>query len=276
MLNCRAVIFGRRELRAKFLDFSGQSPVALQLGGGEPKMLAEAAKIGEQCGAAEINLNCGCPSPRVRHGGFGACLMKTPQAAGEMVAAMKKSVLIPVTVKCRIAVDDMDSESGLDIFAGEVVKNGGDALILHARRALLKGLNPAQNRTAPPLDYARAQRLKKSLGAFPVVINGGIHNIESAQTHLHYFDGAMLGRAIVRRPYLLAEAARAIYATAAPSRADALRFMLEDAARRPPPEWPRAVSALAGLFHGEPFSGEYRRRLSMPLAEALPQLRGYC
>ncbi|MBE8158549.1 MAG: tRNA dihydrouridine(20/20a) synthase DusA, partial [Betaproteobacteria bacterium] len=250
MLNCNAIIRGRRELRGRILDFAGPSPVALQLGGGEAAALAAAAQIGEECGAAEININCGCPSPRVLHGNFGACLMKTPQTAGAMVAAVKKAVSIPVTVKCRIAVDDMDAESGLDIFARAVLENGGAALILHARRALLKGLNPAQNRAAPPLDYARARRLKQSMGAFPVVINGGIGGVESAQTHLQYFDGAMLGRAIVRRPYLLAEAARTVYGIAAPSRAEALRFMLEDAARRPPKEWPRAVSALAGLFHG--------------------------
>ncbi|MGI9306642.1 MAG: tRNA dihydrouridine(20/20a) synthase DusA [Gammaproteobacteria bacterium] len=270
MLSCEAIIRGR-----SLPDFAGQSPVALQLGGSCPKKLAAAAQIGEQLGAAEINLNCGCPSPRVLRGSFGACLMKTPQNTGAAVAAMKRAVNIPVTVKCRIAVDDMDAESGLDIFARAVLENGGDALVLHARRALLRGLNPAQNRAAPPLDYARARRLKESLGAFPVILNGGIADVAAAKTHLQFFDGAMLGRAVVRRPYLLAEAARDIFNTPPHSRRDALRFMLEDAAARPQ-EWRRAVSALSGLFHGEAKSGEYRRRLSLPCARALPLLRAYC
>ena len=274
MLHCNAVLRGRRA--GAILDFAGQYPAALQLGGGEPAAMAEAAKIGESRGAAEININCGCPSPRVSRGGFGACLMKTPRAAGAIVAAVKKSVSVPVTVKCRIAVDDMDAESGLDEFVRAVLDNGCGVLILHARRALLKKLNPAQNRSAPPLDYARARRLKESLGAFPVVLNGGIGGVESAREHAEFFDGAMLGRAVVRRPYVLAEAARKIYGESAPSRAEALRFMLEDAAARPPQEWPRAAAALSGLFHGEPFGGEYRRLLAMPRAEAAPRLLGYC
>lgn len=273
MLTAEAVIRGRcRQLS----ELSAETSVALQLGGGKAARLAEAARIGEAGGAAEINLNCGCPSPRVQRGGFGACLMKTPNAVGAAVAALKKAVTVPVTVKCRIAVDDMDAETGLDVFARAVRENGGEALIVHARRALLAGLNPAQNRTAPPLDYARARRLKESLGGFPVVLNGGIADIEAARQHLTVFDGVMLGRAIVRRPYLLALAAQDIFAQPPPSRAAALRFMLEDATRRPLCDWPQTAATLAGLFHGEPHSNRYRRCLCMPPAAALQALRGCC
>lgn len=272
MLVCDAVIHGRRE---KLLDFDGCSPVALQLGGGDPQKLAEAARIGGDFGAAEINLNCGCPSTRVQSGGFGACLMKTPETVGRAVSAMKKATHVPVTVKCRIAVDDMDSESGLDKFVHVARDSGADAIILHARRALLSGLNPAQNRSAPPLDYDRAARLKRSLGTFPLVINGGVDGVHSAKEFLQTFDGAMLGRAIIKRPYILADAAKEIYSLSPPSRADALRFMLEDAAQRTPREWPRAASALAGLFFGQPDGKMFRRSLSLPREDARRMLQAW-
>ncbi|MGU9950811.1 MAG: tRNA dihydrouridine(20/20a) synthase DusA [Gammaproteobacteria bacterium WSBS_2016_MAG_OTU1] len=275
MFACEAIIRARHQ-HLPMLQLGDNSPVALQLGGATPARLAMAAQIGEQYGAAEINLNCGCPSPRVRRGNFGASLMKTPDVVGACVAAIKQAVSIPVTVKCRIAVDDMDAETGLNIFARAAIANGADALIIHARRALLDGLNPAQNRTAPPLDYARARRLKYALGDFPIILNGGIDDIDAAKEHLTIFDGVMPGRAIVRRPLLLAEAAAQIYACPSPSPVDALRFMLEDIVSRPPNEWRRTIAALSGLFHGQPHSAQYRRCLSLPPDIAVQQLRGYC
>lgn len=273
MLTADAIIHGRRD---RLLDFGGQNPVALQLGGADKNRLAEAAKIGAEYGAAEINLNCGCPSPRVRCGGFGACLMKTPARTGDIVAAMTNAVNIPITIKCRIAVDDMDGESGLEFFARAVLAGGASALILHSRRAFLDGLNPAQNRIAPPLDYDRAARLKESLGDFPVILNGGVCDLDSAKKHLRIFDGVMCGRAIVKRPYILAEACAEIFGINAPSRRDALRFMLEDAAHRSPRDWPRAAAALSGLFYGEPNGGEWRRMLCRPFADARRELQGRC
>lgn len=271
-----ALTRGGDDKRKILLDFEKQRPVALQLGGREPGTLAEAAKAGEQHGADEINLNCGCPSARVQNGGFGALLMKSPMAAAAAVEAVKNAVRLPVTVKCRIAVDDMDGQRGLDEFARAVRGAGADALIVHARRALLSGLSPAQNRAAPPLDYARARDLKAWAGRFPVVLNGGIGDVESARQHLRSFDGAMLGRAIVKNPMLLAGAAQDIYGLEAPSRRDALRFALEDSARRTPREWARMAGAAAGLFYGEPGGCRLRRALSMPPDEARRLLHAHC
>ena len=272
MLVCDAVIHGPRQ---RLLDFSGQSPAALQLGGGEPNKLQLAGQIGEELGAAEININCGCPSKRVQSGGFGACLMKKPNVVANAVSALKKSVQIPITVKCRIAVDDMDADSGLLQFAKTVVDNGADAIIIHARRALLSGLNPAQNRAVPPLDYERARKLKESLGNFPVIVNGGIDNLQKISQHLNTFDGVMSGRAIANNPYWLAQAAQNVYLSKPPSRKDALQFMLNDAETRPTNEWRKIANALMGLFHGEKDARYYRRCLMLPRENAIPLLREY-
>ena len=272
MLMAESVIHGHRQ---RLLDFSSQHPVALQLGGANIQQLTTAAQIGEDYGAAEINLNCGCPSPRAQCGGFGACLMKNPALIGRTIAALKSKIALPVTVKCRIAVDDMNDGDDLDNFARAVLNNGGDALILHARRALLRGLNPAQNRTAPPLNYARAQQLKESFGDFPIILNGGIANTESVVQHLQTFDGVMAGRAVVKNPYWLASIATDIFGVAAPARRDVLQLVLEDVAANPR-DWRRMVSAVAGLFRGEKNGGRFRRCLSLPQSEALPLLREYC
>ena len=232
MFFCEAIIRTPRPRLLQILQLTN-APTALQLGGADARRLAHAAQIGEECGAAEVNLNCGCPSPRARCGNFGAVLMKTPSAVGAAVAALKKSLSIPVTVKCRIAVDDMDADGDLDVFARTVRDSGADALVLHARRAFLDGLNPAQNRSRPPLDYARARRLKESLGDFPLVVNGGVADVEEARRHLRVFDGVMPGRAIVRRPYFLAEAAAAIFGVR-------------------PPRPKRGVAADAGCGGGKP------------------------
>src|SRR4051812_16700996 len=193
MLTTGAIIHGDR---ARLLGFdASEHPVALQLGGSDPHDLATAAKIGADFGYDEINLNVGCPSDRVKDGRFGACLMAEPELVARGVAAMKAAVKIPVTVKCRIGIDDQDPEIALDALARGVVAAGADALIVHARKAWLNGLSPKENRDIPPLDYDRVYRLKAAWPNVPVIINGGISGIVEARQHLAHVDGVMLGRA---------------------------------------------------------------------------------
>ena len=201
MVTTGAVIHGSRE---RLLGFDAcEHPVALQLGGSNPRDLAESAKIGEGFGYDEINLNVGCPSDRVQDGRFGACLMAEPQLVGECVVAMKAAVRVPVTVKCRIGIDDQDPERALDDLARSVVAAGADALIVHARKAWLQGLSPKENRNVPPLDYDRVYRLKAAMPDVTIAINGGIASIEEARKHLQHVDGVMLGRAAYQEPWRL-------------------------------------------------------------------------
>src|SRR3979411_799755 len=193
MLTTGAIIHGDR---ARLLGFdASEHPVALQLGGSDPRDLATAAKSGEDLGSDEINLNVGCPSDRVKDGRFGACLMAEPELVAEGVAAMKRAVKIPVTVKCRIGIDDQDPEIALDALARGVIAAGSDALIVHARKAWLNGLSPKENRDIPPLDYDRVYRLKAALPGVPIIINGGIADLPEAKRHLGHVDGVILGRA---------------------------------------------------------------------------------
>jgi tRNA-dihydrouridine synthase A len=178
MLTTGAVIFGDRERLLGFDPF--ERPLALQLGGSEPADLARAASIAEPFGYDEINLNVGCPSDRVQNGAFGACLMLRPALVADCVRAMKDAVALPVTVKCRIGVDEQDPETALFLLAEQVISAGADALIVHARKAWLKGLSPKENREAPPLDYALVHRLKRAFPQTPIAINGGIATIEAA------------------------------------------------------------------------------------------------
>ena len=267
MLKAEACISGKRR---HLLDKAPlPSPVALQLGGNVPDVLAQAAKIGEDAGYAEININCGCPSPRVRKGAFGACLMQTPLLTATLVAAVKKTVRVPVTVKCRIAVDDMDEDSGLDEFAAAVAAAGCDALIVHARRAWLTGLNPAQNRSVPPLNYARVHRLKAAYPDLPIVLNGGLQNIEEAAREAARLDGVMLGRAVCRHPYLLADAGERFFGLAKVDKRQVLLLMHDYIAAVPPQERRWALSAVVGLFHGKKNSRRLRHALmENPLALA--------
>src|SRR6201994_164929 len=201
MLTTGAIIHGDR---ARLLGFDpSEHPIALQLGGSDPVDLATSAKIGEDFGYDEINLNVGCPSDRVKDGRFGACLMAEPELVASCVAAMKRAVRIPVTVKCRIGIDDQDPEIALDRLARAVVAAGADALIVHARKAWLNGLSPKENRNIPPLDYDRVYRLKAALLQVPVVINGGIANLAEAKRHFSKVDGVMLGRAAYQEPWRL-------------------------------------------------------------------------
>jgi tRNA-dihydrouridine synthase A len=201
MLTSGAIIHGDRQ---RLLGFDlCEHPVALQLGGSQPRDLAISAKIGEDFGYDEINLNVGCPSDRVKDGRFGACLMAEPDLVAECVAAMKREVKVPVTVKCRIGIDEQDTETALDALARRVVGAGADALIVHARKAWLNGLSPKENRQIPPLDYGRVYRLKASMPNVPVIINGGIGSLADAKRHLAHVDGVMLGRAAYQEPWRL-------------------------------------------------------------------------
>jgi tRNA-dihydrouridine synthase A len=201
MLTTGAVLHGDR---ARLLRFDpAEHPLALQLGGSDPRALAKCARIGADLGFDEINLNAGCPSDRVQDGRFGACLMAEPALVGDCVAAMKSAVSVPVTIKCRIGIDEQDPEQALEVFAQAVEKAGADALIVHARKAWLKGLSPKQNREVPPLDYDRVYRLKAAHPHLTVVLNGGVGSAEEALAHLDRVDGVMMGRAAYQEPWRL-------------------------------------------------------------------------
>ncbi len=214
MVTADAVVFGQRE---RLIGFDpSEHPVALQLGGSGPKRLAEAARFGADFGYDEINLNCGCPSDRVQSGRFGACLMREPALVAEGVAAMKASVAIPVTVKCRIGVDDQEPAEALFAFAETVKAAGADALIVHARKAWLEGLSPKDNRTVPPLDYGLVYALKSAHPDWPIALNGGVPDLAAARAHLGQVDGVMIGRAAYQNPELLIGVDPDLFAEPAP------------------------------------------------------------
>lgn len=220
MVTTGALIYGDRD---RHLQFSPQEqPVALQLGGSNPDDLARAAKMAERYGYCEVNLNIGCPSPRVQAGSFGACLMKEPQLVCDCIDAMRAAVALPITVKTRIGVDECDSEAFFIDFCQQVIQAGASALIVHARKAWLQGLSPKENREIPPLDYSRVAVLKQTLkqqnAHVPVTINGGIDDIGSAAALLNTFDGVMIGRAAYSAPYFLAQLEQHIFATAPANR----------------------------------------------------------
>ncbi len=214
MVTADAVIHGNRD---RLLGFSNdEHPVALQLGGSDPAKLADAAAIGAACGYDEINLNVGCPSDRVQEGRFGACLMAEPALVASCVAAMQTAVDIPVTVKCRIGIDDQDCETDFQRFIDAVSGAGCKTFVVHARKAWLHGLSPKENREIPPLNYARVYRLKSARPGLEIVVNGGIETIEACHGHLDHVDGVMLGRAAYHNPALLAGVDREFYGESAP------------------------------------------------------------
>ena len=264
MLTTGAVIFGDR---TRLLAFdASEHPVALQLGGSDPRELATAAQIGEEFGYDEINLNVGCPSDRVKDGRFGACLMAEPDLVASCVEAMKRAVTIPVTVKCRIGIDDQDPEVALDRLAGGVVAAGADAVIVHARKAWLNGLSPKENRDIPPLDYDRVYRLKRALGDVPIIINGGIGSLEQASAHLNHVDGVMLGRAAYQEPWRLLTVDAEVCGEAPPNRTmkDALEAMMPYIARelRRRTRLHAITRHFVGAFHGVPGARAFRRHLA--------------
>jgi tRNA-dihydrouridine synthase A len=266
MVVADAVLHGDRQ---RLLGFDPvEQPVALQLGGSDPAKLAEAARVGADWGYAEINLNVGCPSDRVQSGTFGACLMKTPDVVGRCVAAMRAAVSIPVTVKCRIGVDEQDPEPALDAVADIALASGADGLWVHARKAWLQGLSPKENREIPPLDYRRVERLKARLGAQVFVgINGGISSVEAASDHLRAVDGVMLGRAAYQTPGLLADVDSTIFGHGAPVvDYDAVFAAMADYADRHIAGGGRlshVARHMVGLFHGLPGARRYRQILSV-------------
>ena len=214
MLTTGAILHGDR---ARLLGFDpAEHPLALQLGGCDPAALAASARIGADFGYDEINLNVGCPSDRVQEGRFGACLMAEPALVAEGVAAMKAAVKVPVTVKCRIGIDEQDPEQTLFSFTEAVKAAGTDALIVHARKAWLKGLSPKENRDVPPLDYALVHRLKRAHPDFEIIINGGIASLEQAQEQLAHVDGVMMGRAAYQEPWRLLAADPLLFGEPAP------------------------------------------------------------
>jgi len=264
MLTTGAILRGDR---ARLLGFdSSEHPVALQLGGSNPRDLAAAAKIGADFGYDEINLNVGCPSDRVKDGRFGACLMAEPALVANCVEAMKAAVKIPVTVKCRIGIDDQDPETALDELARGVVAAGADALIVHARKAWLNGLSPKENRDIPPLDYDRVYRLKASMPDVPVIINGGIGSLAEARHHLVHVDGVMLGRAAYREPWRLIAVDPELFGEAAPFAT--VKEVFE--AMRPYIEKELAQGTrlhsiarhFVGAFHAVPGARAFRRHLA--------------
>jgi tRNA-dihydrouridine synthase A len=225
-----------------------------------------AAKIGEDFGYDEINLNVGCPSDRVKEGRFGACLMAEPALVAACVAAMKKAVSVPVTVKCRIGIDDQDPETALDMLAQAVVAAGADALIVHARKAWLNGLSPKENRDIPPLDYDRVYRLKASMPDVPVIINGGIGSLAEARAHLTHVDGVMLGRAAYQEPWRLLNVDPELFGEAAPfaTMKDALEAMMPYIERELGlgTRLHSIIRHFVGAFHGVPGARAFRRYLA--------------
>ncbi|MHA1132933.1 MAG: tRNA dihydrouridine(20/20a) synthase DusA [Alphaproteobacteria bacterium] len=264
MVTAEAVLYGDRE---RVLGFDpAEYPVGLQLGGSDPAKLAEAARIGADWGYDEINLNIGCPSDRVQSGRFGACLMAEPALVADCVRAMVDAVPLPVTVKCRIGIDDQDAEESLDRFIDTVADAGCSTFVVHARKAWLEGLSPKENRDVPPLDYDRVHRLKARRPDLELILNGGLASLAEAEPHLAQLDGVMLGRAAYADPYLLADVDQAIYGLDQPplSRAEVLdRFMVY--VRR---ELAKGVRLNAmtrhvlGLFHGQPRARAFRRHIA--------------
>jgi tRNA-dihydrouridine synthase A len=264
MVTTGAVLHGDRAELIGFDPF--EHPVALQLGGSDPRALAQSARIAQDLGYDEINLNVGCPSDRVQEGRFGACLMAEPDHVGDCVAAMKAQVRVPVTVKCRIGIDEQDPEEALETFAGAVERAGVDGLVVHARKAWLKGLSPRQNRDVPPLDYGRVHRLKAAHPSLPVVLNGGIASLAEAGAHLDRVDGVMMGRAAYQEPWRLIEVDPLMFGAAAPLSApkDAAQALIPYIEREL--ERGTRLSAITrhmlGLFRGVPGARAFRRHLA--------------
>jgi len=264
---------------ARHLDFDGaEHPVALQLGGSDPAMLAHAAKLGERWGYDEINLNCGCPSERVQTGSFGACLMSTPELVAACVRAMRDAMVLPVTVKHRIGLDANDDYGFVRDFVGTVADAGCSVFIVHARNAVLKGLSPKENREVPRLRYEVVHRLKREFPALTIVLNGGLTAWPAIERELLRVDGVMLGRAAYHDPMLLATADWRLFGgeLAPRTRASVLRSMVPYAAAQGERGVPlRSIARhMLGLYHGMPGGRRFRQLLSdaARLKDAGPEL----
>jgi tRNA-dihydrouridine synthase A len=264
MITTGAILHGDR---ARLLGYDPRErPLAVQLGGSDPRALSQCAIICAELGYDEVNLNVGCPSDRVREGRFGACLMAEPELVGDCVAAMKAAVNVPVTVKCRLGIDDQDPEKTLDRLTSIVAAAGVNAVIVHARKAWLDGLSPKENREIPPLDYDRVYRLKRSFPQLTVAINGGIGSVEEAATHLHAIDGVMMGRAAYQEPWRLIAVDRSLFgaplAFSSPrAAAEAFIPYIERELMRGT-RLHSIVRHALGLFHAVPGARAFRRHLS--------------
>lgn len=268
MVTADAVRFGDR---GRLLDFSvEEQPLALQLGGADPAAMAEAARVAEDWGYAEVNVNVGCPSDRVQSGRFGACLMREPETVARVVDAMRAAVSVPVTVKCRIGVDDQDPERALDALVDRVAEAGCRTVIVHARKAWLKGLSPKENRDVPPLDYDRVRRLKARRPDLEILLNGGLGDLETGIAESAGLNGMMLGRAAYHTPWLLAEVDARVYGET-PRGLDrhAVVDAMADYADRMRADAGTHVKSVGrhmlGLFQGLPGARAWRRRLAETL-----------
>jgi len=262
MVTADAVLHGDR---ARLLAFdAGEHPVALQLGGSDPAKLAEASRIAADFGYDEVNLNVGCPSDRVQSGRFGACLMREPQLVADCVAAMRAAVTIPVTVKCRIGVDDQDPEQSLRALIEICAAAGVSVFAVHARKAWLEGLSPKQNRDVPPLDYELVYRVKRERRDLVILVNGGIESLDQAEAHLRHVDGVMLGRAAYQNPMLLAEVDARFFGAAPVDVDDAVEAYAEHVARQlaQGARLHALVKPMLGLYAGRPGARLFRRHLS--------------
>ena len=269
MVTALAVKHGDRQ---KLLGFDPvEQPVVLQLGGSDPATLAGAARVGEDFGYREINLNVGCPSDRVQGGHFGACLMAEPELVGACVAAMQKAVSIPVTVKCRIGIDDQDEDLALTHFVKRVSEAGGASFIVHARKAWLQGLSPKENREIPPLNYSRVHYLKAEFPELHITINGGLETLEQAMAHLGELDGVMLGRSAYHNPWILSgvdpafEVGRAPVATRRGAVEEFMPYIERELMQGTPLH--RITRHMLGLYHGQPGGRIWRQILTVEAAK---------
>ena len=264
MVTAQAIHHGDRH---QLIGFDPQEqPLALQVGGSDPALLAEAARIGEDYGYCEINLNVGCPSDRVQEGRFGACLMAEPPLVADCISAMREAVRIPVTVKCRIGIDDQDENEGLDRFVEVVAATGCNTFIIHARKAWLKGLSPKENREVPPLNYARVHQLKADFPHLGIILNGGLATIEGALEKMQNLDGVMLGRAAYHTPWILAQVDQMFFGAvnSGAGRVDVVLAMvpyIESQLRRGV-GLSKITRHMLGLFHGQPGGRHWRQIIS--------------
>lgn len=264
MITTGALLFGDKP---RFLDFSDiEHPVALQLGGSDPDAMMQSAELVQQWGYDEVNINVGCPSDRVQSGSFGACLMQTPQLVADNVKQMQAAVDIPVTIKCRIGVDEQEPKEALWALVDASANAGCTTFLVHARKAWLKGLSPKENRDVPPLDYELVYQLKADFPELEIVINGGINSIEASINHLQYVDGVMMGREAYSNPYIMSRVDQEIYGDASPPRtrdevlSEYIKYTqdrLQNGSRLN-----HLSKHIVGLYHGEPRSRLWRRHIS--------------
>ena len=267
MISADAIIYGPRE---KLLNFNKEElPCILQLGGNDPYNLANASKYGQDCGYSKINLNIGCPSNRVQNGAFGACLMKSPKLVADCIKAIKDKCHIPVTIKCRIGVDDMDEIKGLDEFVDEVSETGVSEFIIHARKAILNGLSPKQNREIPPLNYDRVGSLKKRRSDLKIILNGGISSIDEGKELMKTYslDGFMVGREAYKNPYVLSSVDKDIFEKKANLKtryqiAMQMAKYIDSFMKQDEPRVHSVTRHMLGLYNGLPGARKWRRVLS--------------